>query len=629
MKKKLFLIGILASAVGVQANDCQVTKKFTSVDGTNSLHFNYANSSFKFCRNNRELLILKNLSFKTKNKIANLKFLEQKNVSEKVQVVWGKRAVVDNDYSEVTFSADKKNPYITGLTFRIYNDAIAFRYNLKNNFPVKNFTEYGEVLLTQKMIATCYRGENSPQTPAKLTKFKNKLRTPILLSNDFKIPKYFISLTEANCLNYNFLDFKVKNDNELYFSTTVKYKNQQHSPWRVFLLSDNINSLLDSDTIANLNPVANQEKFKWVKPGVCFWDWRAWGYTADDGFKYGLNLESWLRFVDFAHDTKVPYLLLDANWYGHEFNPKSNPLDPSQWNRINTLLDYAKKKDVKILLYLNDVASNNYDIDKVFAMYHKKGVAGVKYGFLRVKGQQNKIAKTQMLIEKCAKNHLMIDFHDNPVLPTGEFNTYPNAVTKEFCHAQADAKRSYDPQGFLRIVMVDNIAGPIDMTNGFFDLNTTTKRPRVFQKINSTIVAETARTLVAFSGLVVLPDAADAYKKHSELFKFIALQQQPWQQSKTVKAEFDKYIAVARKNKHGQWLLAVVNGNYKRTVEVPLNFLENKNYQAKIFTDTDETHYKSNKESYQQQEQNVDNQTSLSLNLAAGGGACIIFDEIK
>ena len=51
--------------------------------------------------------------------------------------------------------------------------------------------------------------------------------------------------------------------------------------------------------------------------------------------------------------------------------------------------------------------------------------------------------------ELCAKYKLMVNYHDNPIAPSGDRRTYPNVMTKEFCHAQADAKRSHYPKPLL------------------------------------------------------------------------------------------------------------------------------------------------------------------------------------
>ena len=107
---------------------------------------------------------------------------------------------------------------------------------------------------------------------------------------------------------------------------------------------------------------------------------------------------------------------------------------------MQKLIEYACNKGVGIWLYLNDVGGKRYPIEETLAQYARWGAAGVKYGFMRG-NMQEKNRWTQHITALCAKYHLLVDFHDGPVHPYGQIRTWPNAVTREFCHAQLDAHR--------------------------------------------------------------------------------------------------------------------------------------------------------------------------------------------
>lgn len=108
---------------------------------------------------------------------------------------------------------------------------------------------------------------------------------------------------------------------------------------------------------------------------------------------------------------------------------------------------------------------------------------------------------TQKITRLCAENKLLVDFHDGPVHPYGQMRTWPNAVTREFCHAQLDAHRVFEPKTFVTTVFVNMLAGPVDMNNGMFDLRQgPTTRIDESQPVPSTLVSETARTLITFPG---------------------------------------------------------------------------------------------------------------------------------
>lgn len=138
--------------------------------------------------------------------------------------------------------------------------------------------------------------------------------------------------------------------------------------------------------------------------------------------------------VDFAAEQGFKYLVLDANWYGPEFESDSDPVKGEKAQDVQRLLKYGKEKGVGIWLYLNDVGGRKYPIEKTLKQYGDWGAAGVKYGFMSGT-QEEKNRWTKKITELCAQNHLLVDFHDGPVHPYGQMRTWPNAVTREYCHA--------------------------------------------------------------------------------------------------------------------------------------------------------------------------------------------------
>ncbi|GAL81083.1 maltodextrin glucosidase [Algibacter lectus] len=138
----------------------------------------------------------------------------------------------------------------------------------------------------------------------------------------------------------------------------------------------------------------------------------------------------------------------------------------------------------------------------------------------------NNVQFSRDAISQSAASELLIDFHDSPVPFTGVRRTFPNAITREYCHAQQDSRKAFTPETFIKMALVNAIQGPLDMNNGNFDITgiNTGKRQKGPKKLNSylsTVVSEVARTLVVFSGLVCIPDAPEAYEAKADLFEFI------------------------------------------------------------------------------------------------------------
>ena len=166
--------------------------------------------------------------------------------------------------------------------------------------------------------------------------------------------------------------------------------------------------------------------------------------------------------------------------------------------------------------------------------------------------------------------------------------------------------------------------GPIDMDNGMFDLKSSKKdRPRVFAEVPSTIVAEAARTLIIYSGLTVIPDAADSYRRHPELFEFIAAQKQPWKESRTLAGEMGEYITTMRRT-GDTYLVASATNEAARTIEIPLGFLPEGRFEALILEDGPGAHYLKNREEYTVKRRTVTAGDVIEANLAPGGGHCVL-----
>ena len=326
-----------------------------------------------------------------------------------------------------------------------------------------------------------------------------------------------------------------------------------------------------------------------------------------------------------AAETGVPYLVIDANWYGEEFSTGSNPFTGGRADQVKQAIRYGQQKGVGLILYLNHVAALEYGIEKIIKAYSDWGAKGIKYGFMKYKGAKQ-TQWTHHVASLCIKYKLMVNFHDGPVNPTGEEAYLPSLVNREFCHAQSDGGRAFSPSGFLKMMHVNMLAGPLDMNNGMFDLNhSASERPKVVEQIQSTVTAEAARTLITYGGgWTVIPDAADAYRKYPDLFEFIAAQKMPWNESITLTSKYGQYISVARQT-GDTWLVGSVTNEQARELDIDLSFLEDgQSYQATLFRDLAKTHYLEGRELYERVERQVTSSDILRIHLAPGSGHCMI-----
>lgn len=581
--------------------------------------------------------------------------IEPTTYREPVKTVWGKFAQYDDHYRQLDWtlreSAGKRRTLV--VTVRVYDQGMAFRYE----FPEDG--GWGEkVTLTDGATefrfagdgtAWAYHREHDPFGPQPLSKFHGEKGAELPMTVQCGSGAYLAVLEAAIFRQAPYRLVPIA-DCPTAFRTTFPVSTLpvgSTTSWRVVLAGRQPGDLLVGPVLYCLNPPCAIEDTDWIKPGLAFWDWRAWGATTSDGYKYELDMESWRRFIDFASKNNVSYLVLDANWYGPEFEASSDPRTsrdhlviqpdmtkphiirkpaPDDWEEpidVPALIRYGKERNVGIILYFNDIARFNYPFEETLALYQKWGAAGIKYGFMKAKGQQ-KVLDTREIVRLCAKHRLLCNFHDGPIPPSGDERTYPNYVTREFCHSQSDAMRAFSPSGFCEQVFVNMLAGPLDMCNGLYALeNPARDRPRIFTNVEATVAAETARVLITYSGFSILPDCPEAYAEKDDLFDFIRRMPMTWDETRIVHSSVGEYITTARRS-GDTWFVASATNEQARTLPIPLDFLQaDRKYSATLYEDSPDSHFQTNREAYRVRRLTVTKGTTIAAQMAPGGGHSI------
>ena len=639
MKTTLFFLLFILAGLSIRNLSAQETKSLQSPDGKLSITFQLTidgSLSYSFKAFKQTVIAESSMGFAAGNSVSvpsagwYLENSDQHSVVSVWKPVWGKRSVVPDECNELILNL--KGPNTAELQHlrieaRVYNDGVAFRYSIpaeeKNSWmPTAELTRYN---FAGDYSAWFYNGENHNIGPEKLSESDGK-RLPVMTikaSDDL-----YLALHEADLATGDPLVLQSKKGSTSFWvvSAPEKLEAGYQSAWRVILCGKTPGTMVDSHLIELLNPPAEGD-FSWVKPGVAVWDWRIDGAQID-GFTYTMSYPSWIRMVDFGAENNIRYLVLDANWYGPEHEANSDPVKGDKANDVRKLLQYGKEKGVGIWLYLNDVGGRKFPIEQTLKQYGDWGAAGIKYGFMRGNPAEKNVW-TRKITELCAENHLLCDFHDGPVHPYGQMRTFPNAVTREFCHAQLDGHHVFVPKTFVTTVFVNMLAGPIDMNNGMFDLRQgKTTRVDENQPVPSTLVSEAARTLIVFSGATIIPDIPEYYRKYPDLLKFIAAQKMPWQESKTLSGEIGEYIVMARQAADGVWLVGAATSESPRELTIPLSFLNRGKYEVTIIQDGDQAHYLDNREELKTEKKIMKSTDKVHVKLAAGGGACLIIKSL-
>lgn len=656
----MLVLLVVTSSSEARAGQPEVTK---SPDGKVALRFqlSHGRPRWSLAFNGDELLKQSELGIQPID--TELALLETVDVTRSenrgtVNTLWGKFASYQDHYNQTAWKLREvgHGGRTLNIVFRVYDQGIAFRYEFPESgrwpatFGVKH--ESTEFRFASDYTAWCYNGERSPIGPQPLSKFSQleEVRPPFTVRCS---PQTHIAILEAAIWDHAPFNLVATSGEATGFRAQFaksQFRSGDSTSWRVVLLGRQPGDLLVAPLLYCLNPPCQISNTDWIRPGLAMWDWRAWGAETDDGFTYQLDMASWRRMIDFASENGVEYLLLDANWYGPEFDRKSDPRTsrdhlmtqtdadkpkvvrkpaPQDWADpidVPGIIRYGNERNVGILLYINDVARKHYPFEETLALYHDWGAAGIKYGFMRTRGQQ-KVRDTREIVRLCARYRLVCDFHDGPVVPSGDERTFPNYLTREFCHAQADGLRSFSPSDFCKMAFVNMLAGPLDMSNGLFSLSDAHEtRPRIFQPVMSTVVSEAARVLVTFTGLATLIDTPEAYREKADLFDFISRLPMTWDETRILSGTVGSHISTARR--HGDtWYVGTVTNEEARTLQLPLDFLEaDKTYTLTLYEDTPETHYQHNREAYRVRAKQVTSEDIVEAILAPGGGHCMLLE---
>ena len=540
---------------------------------------------------------------------------ETNSVNTAWETVWGQFSSVQDHCEQLLLKVDVSGIQAE-LICRVYNDGVGFRFVVPEqaitaNKPVNFICEYHT---TEPFKGWFPNGENEPIGPVPFGKSGQK-KMPAVIDAGHGV---FLGLLESDL--YTAKGFKTAQlSGARSESNATLTRKGMTTPWRVILLGTQPGTLLTSTVPLNLSAECKLDDTSWIKTGKSLWDWRVHGYQAGD-FTYGINTASYMRFIDFAAENNIRYFLIDDSWFKKVENGKlviKSEVD------LKKIMDYAKSKAVDIILYYDRHKGKSLGDKALFKLYSEFGASGIKYGFMG-----NNAQFTRTAVEETAANKLLVNFHDNPCPMTGISRTLPNAITREFCHCQQDCRKAFTPTAFLKMSMINALSGPLDQNNGAYGLNGINKGerqkgPLKKNSYNTTVVSETARTLVISSGLIILPDAPEEYAKKADLFEFIRHMPATWDESQVVHSKIGEHITTARRS-GDQWFVGSVINEQGGTLQISLDFLEKgKCYEVTFYEDAPDTHYIKNRESYQIRKGQVSSADIIDAKMAPGGGHCM------
>ena len=530
-----------------------------------------------------------------------------------------------------------------------------------------NFVESRLSEISSKMEAALT--PNDSQTPFSM----NGVQTSLQMRTDKGL---YINIHEAALIDYPCMHLDLDPETFTFVSHLTpdaqgwkgRMQTPCNTPWRTVQVAPSATAQLASRLILNLNEPCALEDTDWIKPvkyiGV-WWEMISgkgtWNYTDDfasvqlgktdyknatPNGKHSANNEKVRRYIDFAAEHGFDQVLVEGWNEGWEDWANCNKdyvfdfVTPYPDFDIAALNKYAHKKGVKLMMHHETSSSvRNYErhLDQALDLMDKYGYNSIKSGYVgdilpigEHHYSQSLINHYMHVVKKVAEHEVMINGHEM-VRPTGICRTYPNLIGAESARGtEYQAFGGTMPHHVTILPFTRLNGGPMDYTPGIFvqDLASVTDGKNT-SWVNATIANQLALYVTLYSPLQMAADLPEHYEQFMDAFQFIKDVDIDWIQSKYLLAEPGEYVVVARQGKKkGQWFCGGVTDDNKRTLEVPMNFLEpGKTYEATIYADAENADYKENPQAYSITRKDVTASDVLSMTMARGGGFAISFIE--
>ena len=546
-------------------------------------------------------------------------------------------STIRDHYNELVLDlqADAAPPLRLRLTFRAYNEGVAFCYTLPEQPRLTDFT------ITAENTSFCFKDDFTTWavykaqakydgSETRLSKVKPGVERPLTVrvADDL-----YASITEARLVDYARMKLRPvkpsppaplpkgegsydpaplpKGEGRFALEAFLDAEGGKYgrvtgttpftSPWRVVMVAESPAKLLEQNyLILNLNDPCAIADTSWIKPGKVIRE-------------ATLSTAGGKACVDFCRERGMQYVEFDAGWYGPENDSHSDArevhLDPKHNRDSHTLdlravIEYGKAKGIGVILYVNHVALER-QLDELFPLYEKWGVKGVKFGFVNV-GSQRWTRWLHEAIRKAAQHHLMVDIHDE-FRNMGYQRTYPNLMTVEGIGGNEEFPSAVHN---ATLPFTRFLTGPADYT--FCWYSGKLERTHAHQLAISTIFFSPWQFLYWYDrpSMYMGDPALDYWKELPTT----------WDETRVLEGDIGRSVCVARR-KGDAWYLGAICPAAK-PLEIPLTFLDpTKKYAATIYTDAHPAEQK-NKE-VRIETRAVDAATVLRMDISGNGGEAV------
>ncbi len=473
------------------------------------------------------------------------------------------------------------------LEFRVYNDGVAYRYivpgegsqhvdgessswkimadarvwyfeRLSPGWKLKSYA--GEWLSTD--IAHLHTA-----TPAQVGPVQG---TPLV----FELPAAlgYALVTKAALYNYSGMRLEAVGDRTVVANFSegpqgFDVAGPVVSPWHATLLADDLNALVNSDFIANLNPAPDSALFAdtgYIKPGRSTWSWETVGLDS---------VATQRDFIDLAAELGFEYSMVDDGWKQW----------PQPWETMKALCDHAARKSVGIWLWVDskdirdpaeDYGQMRSYLDRVAA----SGAVGIKIDFMN--GETKALVDFEIAtLRQAAQRKLLIDFHGCHA-STGEARTYPNELSREGIRGIEVNKMREGP-----LTASHNAALPFTR----FVVGHADYTPILYTNPGPTTWAHQLATLIVFtSPLQVYAEHPSTMMNAPRLQDGLTVMQAiptVWDETMVLPGSKIGDLAAFARRTGADWFVGILNGVGAREYTLDFSFLSTGRYEVTLVQD--------------------------------------------
>lgn len=439
-----------------------------------------------------------------------------------------------------------------------------------------------------------------------------------------------------------------------------------NTPWRTVQVARSATQQLASRLVLNLNEPCAIEDVSWIHPvkymGV-WWEMIAgagsWSYTDVPSVKLGsidysqsephgrhsANNDNVRKYIDFAAEHGFDAVLVEGwnigweDWANCSKDYVFDFVTPYPDFDIDALNAYAHSKGLRLVMHHETSSSvRNYErhLEKAYSLMNEYGYDAVKSGYvgdILPRGEHHygqwMVNHYLYAVTEAARHHVMVNAHE-AVRPTGLCRTYPNLIGNESAMGtEYQAFGGIQPKHTTILPFTRLNGGPMDYTPGIFEQNLKEWCGND-SHVNATIANQLGLYVTMYSPLQMAADTPEHYSRFMDAFQFIKDVAVDWEESRYLCAEPGDYVIIARKAKGtGKWFCGGVTDENAREFDIPLGFLPEGTFTAKVYADAPDAHYLTNPQAYSITEQTVSSADSLHVRMAPGGGFAISFEACK